>query len=253
MDLIFQTTGGKPFDIEIGYFDTVLEIKAKLQKYKGIPISKQTLIFNGNVLPDDLNVHNSDILDRSRIHLVVASDSDDHDSQPPPKMRLRLKLPASKLLAVEVSVKDTIQRLKERIHELEGIPIGRLVIHANGIELADNKTMLECELTENSEVTVSCRPPPQSNAAVRPAPVGSAKLRVVVQYGTEKIPAEVSATENVGELRRKLQKMKLNLPQEGSFFIYNQNVMDDNRSFRWYEVGQGDTIEIFGGSVSGGS
>lgn len=135
--------------------------------------------------------------------------------------------------------------------------MSRLVIHANGNELADHKTMLECELSENSDVTVGFRPSPTVNVvSSRPSPGnmgGLMKLRIVVQYGGEKIAAEVSAAENVGELRKKLQKMKLNLPQEGYFFIYKQNVMDDDRSFRWHHVAQGDTIEIFSGSVSGGS
>ncbi|KAH6837629.1 Ubiquitin-like superfamily protein [Perilla frutescens var. hirtella] len=263
MDLIFQPSSDSPFCIEIGYFDSVLEIKEKIQKYQGIPISKQTLIFNGNILNDDLNVHCSDILDRSRIQIVVTSDASnnpikiDNDFPPPPKLRLILKMPASKLVAVEMDVKDTIQRLKEKIHELEGTPIGRLVIHANGNDLADHKTMLDCELSENSDVTVGFRPSPAMNASSRPSPGNmggmTMKLRVVVQYGAEKIPVEVSAADNVGELRKKLQKMKVNLPQEGYFFIYKQNVMDDDRSFRWHHVAQGDTIEIFSGSVSGGS
>ncbi|XP_057791593.1 polyubiquitin-like [Salvia miltiorrhiza] len=240
MDLIFQTSGGNPFCVEVGYFDTVLEIKEKIQKEQGIPISKQTIIFNGAVLRDDLNVHYSDILDRSRIHLVLAD-------FPPSKLRLLLKMPSSKLVPLEMDARDTIQRLKEKIYEIEGAPLARLLIHANGNELPDHKTMLDCDLTDNSELTVGFRPP---NAASRPTLM---KLRVLAQYGAEKIPVEVNAGDNVGELRKKLQKMKVNLPQEGYFFIYKQNVMDDDRSFRWHHVAQGDTIEVFSGSVSGGS
>ena len=85
------------------------------------------------------------------------------------------------------------------------------------------------------------------------------KLRVMVlpKCGTRKIPVEVNAGDNVGELRKELakiqQRFQLNLPQDGYFFIYKQNVMDDDRSFRWHRVDYGDTIEIFNGSVSGGS
>ena len=85
------------------------------------------------------------------------------------------------------------------------------------------------------------------------------KLRVMVlpKCGTRKIPVEVNAGDNVGELRKELAKIQqrflLNLSQDGYFFIYKQNVMDDDRSFRWHRVDYGDTIEIFNGSVSGGS
>lgn len=256
MDLEFVTSGGGSFKIEVGYFDTVLEIKEKIQKYKGIPISTQTLIFNGAFLRDDLNVHFSDILDHSRLHLNLSSDAS------PPKIRLLLRLPTSKLLAVDADARDTIHRLKERIHEIEGTPAARLSIHASGNELPDHRTVLDCELSENSDLTVGFRPPPPSMnaaAAARPAPAnltpGLVKLRVVAQYGCERIPVEVCAAENVGELRKKLQKMKSNLllPKEGFFFIHKQNVMDDDRTFRWHRVTHGDTIEIFSGSISGGS
>ncbi|KAL1538312.1 ubiquitin domain-containing protein 7SL RNA1-like [Salvia divinorum] len=234
MDLIFYRSGGNPFCLEVGYFDTILEIKEKIQKEHGFPIPKQTLVFNGALLRDDLNVHHSDILDRSRLHLVLTPDH-------PAKLRLHLRLPSSpKLVALDMDAKDTIHRLKQRVTELELLapaPIARLVV---GNDLPDHKMLLDCDLGNNSEVAVGLRPGP-----------GGGGLRVVAQYGAEKLAVEVSAGENVAELRKKLQKM--NLPKDGYFFIYKQNVMDDDRSFRWHHVGQGDTIEIFSGTVSGGS
>ncbi|KAG6395778.1 hypothetical protein SASPL_141903 [Salvia splendens] len=234
MDLIFyRSNGGNPFCVEVGYFDTILEIKEKIQKEHGFPVPIQTLVFNGAILRDDLNVHHSDILDRSRIHLLLPPD------HPPSKLRLLLKLPSSpKLVALDMDAKDTVRRLKERISELELLtaPVSRLVV---GNELPDHKTLVDCDLGHNSEVAVGLRGG------------GGGGLRVVAQYGAEKVGVEVGPGENVGELRKKLQKM--NLPKEGYFFIFKQNVMDDDRSFRWHHVGQGDTIEIFSGSVSGGS
>jgi hypothetical protein len=42
MDVIFEPLRGRPFSIEVGFFDSVLEIKEKIQKYQAIPITKQT-------------------------------------------------------------------------------------------------------------------------------------------------------------------------------------------------------------------
>ena len=72
-----------------------------------------------------------------------------------------------------------------------------------------------------------------------------------------KIPMEVNPTDNVGKLKKELQKLQqrlhFHLPPEGFFFIYDHDVMDDDRSFRWHGVAHSDTIEIFNGSASGGS
>ena len=52
MDVNFVTQGVpmRKFSIEIGFFDTVSEIKQKIQKYQGTLVFHQTLIFNGKVL-----------------------------------------------------------------------------------------------------------------------------------------------------------------------------------------------------------
>ncbi|KAL6217673.1 hypothetical protein ACLB2K_010890 [Fragaria x ananassa] len=114
-----------------------------------------------------------------------------------------------------------------------------------------------------AEIEVSLRPSPTAAASavaattVSPRSKNKLKLMVLPKCGTKKIPVEVNASDNVGELRKELQKLHqrlhFHLPQESYFFIYKQNVMDDDKSFRWHHVGQGDTIEIFNGSITGGS
>ncbi|XP_017641366.1 ubiquitin domain-containing protein 7SL RNA1-like isoform X2 [Gossypium arboreum] len=211
MDVIFETQKGKPFSIEVGFFDTVLEIKEKIHKYHGIPIPHQTLIFNGNVLQDDRDVEYCEILQNSRIQLLVSSDSDTSNST---------KQPQPNAAAAD--------------HQLPS--------PAKNAQLNSN--------TPSSNTVV----PSETDVNDNPKKL---KLLVLPKCGTKKIPVEVNATDNVSELRKELQKLhqrlQFHLPQEGYFFIYKQNVMDDDRSFRWHQVGQGDTIEIFNGSVTGGS
>lgn len=49
MDVIFETSKGRRFEIEVGFFDTVLEMKEKIQKYEGFPVAQQTLVFKDQV------------------------------------------------------------------------------------------------------------------------------------------------------------------------------------------------------------
>ncbi|KAG9138704.1 hypothetical protein Leryth_023197 [Lithospermum erythrorhizon] len=290
MDVSFQPTRGRPFTIEVGFFDTVSEIKEKIQKEQCIPAPTQTLMFNGNILQDDLNIHDSEILDLSHIQLIVAPETNvnsnglviqDIQSSPTPsnKIRLIVKMPnrAKPSLELEMEAHDTVRRLKERIQETQGLPMNMLVLHINGNELRDpNKSLRDYSLSYSSEVDLSIRggdfspmPPPNSSTGLGPSSTSSSgsssdtnrskKLRVtiVTKCGTKKIPLEVNPAENVAALRKELQKLsnhaQLDLPPEGYFFIYKQNVMDDDRSIRWHQVGQGDIIEIFNGSVTGGT
>ncbi|KAI9124200.1 hypothetical protein K1719_005500 [Acacia pycnantha] len=275
MDLIFEPQAGKPFMIEVWYFDTILEIKQKIEKYQGIPVHMQTLIFNGQTLPDDADIEKCVLLDRSHVQLRIAADFfknlpvNTEEFSPAPstvKLHVNVRTPSSKIRTLEMDANDTVSKLKERIQEIESVPMNnRLVVHLLGKELQDNQMLLDCGISEISGIDVSLRPLPV------PAPVKgignnnnggrgvSRKLRVMVvtMCGKKKIPMEVNPSDKVGELRKELQKLsqrdQLPLPSDGYFFICGQNVMDDDKSFRWHQVAQGDTIEIFRGRVTAGA
>ncbi|EPS73383.1 hypothetical protein M569_01374, partial [Genlisea aurea] len=157
MDIVFQPNRGSLFAIEVGYFDTVIEIKEKIFKRRGIPVSDQILVFNGAVLRDDLNVHDSDILDRSRIHLRLPSGGGGDEENDILRLRVKMPPPRRTEIAVEMDSKETVHRLKEKIQEAEGIPAARIVIQVKGIELCDQKTLQESEISEKTEMDVKLR------------------------------------------------------------------------------------------------
>ncbi|CDY71939.1 BnaCnng75210D, partial [Brassica napus] len=156
------------------------------------------------------------------------------------------------------------------------IPVAKQTLLFQGKVLQDDHDIEQCAILNNSHLQIissslgtdqhrnnQVLKPEQSPPSNSTEPILNGqdlpKLRVMVlpKNGTMKIPVEVNASDNVGELRKELvkvqQRFQISLPQEGYFFIYKQNVMEDDRSFRWHRVDHGDTIEIFNGSVSGGS
>ncbi|ESQ38072.1 hypothetical protein EUTSA_v10029386mg, partial [Eutrema salsugineum] len=179
--------------------------KIKIENYQRIPVSKQTLFFQGNVLQDDLDIEQCQILHNSRLQLFISSPGNNND-----------------------------QNHINQVFKTE--------------QQSPPQNTTEQIITGHRDSTVTMA---VSNNNSNPK-----KLRVMVlpKCGTRKIPVEVNASDNVGELRKELakiqQRFQVSLPQEGYFFIHKQNVMDDDWSFRWH---RGDTIEIFNGSVSGGS
>ena len=165
MDVIFEPQRGRTFSIEVGFFDTILEIKEKVKKYQGIPVSKQTLIFNGNVLKDDLNIEHTEIVQNSHIQLMIAASESDksleNSSSPFKKIQLNVKIPMYKMhVPLEMEVTDTVGKLKEKIQEMEAVLVNRLMIHSCGAELQDHKSLCECEISENLDIDVSFRPSP---------------------------------------------------------------------------------------------
>ncbi|CAE6137335.1 unnamed protein product [Arabidopsis arenosa] len=81
MDVYFETQKGTKFCIELGYWDTVLEIKKKIEKYQRISVPRQTLFFRGKVLEDDLVIEQCKILQNSQILFFVSPDPNDSNDQ----------------------------------------------------------------------------------------------------------------------------------------------------------------------------
>lgn len=196
-----------------------------------------------------------EIIEGSHIHLLIKQESGEpNKKEEPPKIHLSLRLhPSKKLLPLEVDATCSVAQLKERIHEMEGIPSSRLALLISGnTELQDQRSLTDYGISDNSEVNVTLKSFPL------PTTQPSKRLKVAVQSmcGTKTVLVEVNASDNVGELRKELEKLHqrnhFHLPQDGYFFIYNQNVMEDERTFRWHDVRQGGIIEVFNGSVTGG-
>ncbi|CAI9298961.1 unnamed protein product [Lactuca saligna] len=152
-----------------------------------------------------------------------------------------------------------------------------MIVHANGNELHDRKTLHECQLVDGSEVELTLKPPMPTPTMTTTTTTTttttlcnlcmnlmghnnySKKLNVnVMSKCGDEIMSKVNPLSNVGQLRKELQKVRsqrvgFRLPKEGYFFIYKQNVMEEDQSFKWHQVTQGDTIEIFNGCVTRGS
>ncbi|OAY75021.1 Polyubiquitin 9 [Ananas comosus] len=255
MDVIFETKSRR-FSIEIGFFDTVHEIKEKIHRYEGYPVASQKLFLDGRELSDDDgDTERYAILQGSLLRLSLSSDPDPD----PAPARITVTISVSKRqFTVDADAADTVARLKERIYESEGIPPSRFALYHGNAELQDDTKLAEYVVGDRAELHAVIVGPPQQQAASG-ATVGGKKMRVMVvtKCGTKKVAVEVNAGDNVGELRKELQRVRgslhFHLPAEGYFFIYKQNVMDDDRSFRWHDVRHGDTIEIFNGSITGGT
>lgn len=272
MDVTFYTDDDdKGFVVEIGFFDTVAEIKEKLQFFAGYPVASQKLVFNGQELRDDADTEGCGILHNSSVQLLVASDpsgaqdEDDGDGDAldhPVKVNVAVSRPSpepDRRFSLEASACDTVRRLKERIGDLEGVPLHGLALHREGEEegeeLLDHHTLADYMAAGEVEVTVhaAARPPVPGLATPASADPYSRRLRLVVRPMFQPAPAKklwatVNPSIKVSELGRVMKK-KYGFqywPSEGCFlFVRNHVAVDEAKSFRWHGVEEGDTIEIF--------
>lgn len=72
MDLFIETLTGTAFELRVSPFETIMSVKAKIQRLEGIPMSQQHLIWRSVELEDDYCLHDYNISDGATLQLVLA-------------------------------------------------------------------------------------------------------------------------------------------------------------------------------------
>ncbi|XP_074647919.1 AN1-type zinc finger protein 4-like [Tubulanus polymorphus] len=71
MELFIETLTGTAFELRVSPFETIMSVKAKIQRLEGIPISQQHLIWQSTELEDDYCLHDYSIHDGATLKLVL--------------------------------------------------------------------------------------------------------------------------------------------------------------------------------------
>ncbi|KAM9379726.1 AN1-type zinc finger protein 4 [Phaethornis superciliosus] len=72
MELFIETLTGTCFELRVSTFETVISVKAKIQRLEGIPVSQQHLIWNNTELKDDYCLNYYNISEGCTLKLVLA-------------------------------------------------------------------------------------------------------------------------------------------------------------------------------------
>ncbi|XP_038638826.1 AN1-type zinc finger protein 4 isoform X2 [Scyliorhinus canicula] len=72
MELFIETLTGTCFELRVSPFETVISVKAKIQRLEGIPIVQQHLIWNNLELEDEYCLHDYNISEGCTLKLVLA-------------------------------------------------------------------------------------------------------------------------------------------------------------------------------------
>ncbi|XP_010868308.2 AN1-type zinc finger protein 4 isoform X2 [Esox lucius] len=72
MELFIETLTGTCFELRVSPFETVISVKAKIQRLEGIPVAQQHLIWNSLELEDEYSLHDYSIAEGCTLKLVLA-------------------------------------------------------------------------------------------------------------------------------------------------------------------------------------